>query len=281
MQVPKLPVAEFVERAISWAHVNLEMPFRAISAVILGLESSLRVVLLAIPPLALIGALALVVWGLGGARPAVFSALGLLLLWDLRLWQAAMETLSLVVVASALSLLIGIPAGILVAESRTARAVATPILDYMQATPSFVYLIPNVLFFGLGTVPGVLSTMMFALPPPVRITALGIQLVDREVVEAGEAFGCSRWQILRKIKLPLAVRSILLGVNQCVLMALSLVVIASLIGARGLGTEVIQAITRVEISSGVEAGVAVVVLAMILDRMTRGVVRERPGRGWL
>lgn len=281
MQVPKLPIAEFVERAISWAHVNLEIPFRAISAVILGLESSLRVVLLAIPPLALIGALALVVWCLGGARPAIFSALGLLLLWDLRLWQAAMETLSLVVVASALSLLIGIPAGILVAESRTVRAVATPILDYMQATPSFVYLIPNVLFFGLGTVPGVLATMMFALPPPVRITALGIRLVDREVVEAGEAFGCSRWQILRKIKLPLAVRSILLGVNQCVLMALSLVVIASLIGARGLGTEVIQAITRVEVSSGVEAGVAVVVLAMILDRMTRGVVRERPGRGWL
>ena len=281
MEIPKFPLAETLERAISWVHLNVDSPFRVIGAVILGLESSLRTLLLVVPPLVLIGAMAVLVYRLAGRRPALLSAVGLLVIWDLRLWQAAMETLSLVVVASALSLLIGIPAGVLVAESRTARAVAAPILDYMQSTPSFVYLIPNVLFFGLGTVPGVLSTVMFALPPPVRITALGIQLVDREVIEAGEAFGCSRWQLLRKIKLPLAVPSILLGINQCILMALSLVVIASLIGARGLGTKVIEAITRVEISAGVEAGVAVVILAMVLDRMSRGVVRERPGRGWL
>jgi glycine betaine/proline transport system permease protein len=281
VQIPKLPVAELLEQAISWVHINVESPFKALGAVILGLEASLRAVLLVVPPLVLVAAMALLVYRLAGTSAGLLSGLGLLLVWNLRLWQAAMETLSLVVVASALSLLIGIPVGILVAENRTVRAVVTPIMDYMQATPSFVYLIPNVLFFGLGTVPGVLATLMFALPPPVRITALGIEQVDREVIEAGEAFGCSPWQILGKIKLPLAVPSILLGINQCILMALSLVVIASLIGARGLGTKVVEAITRVDISAGVEAGVAVVILAMVLDRMTRGVVRERPGRGWL
>jgi glycine betaine/proline transport system permease protein len=279
--IPKLPLAEYIERAISWVHVNIESPFRALGAVILGLEGSLRGLLLATPPLVLAAAMALLVYRLAGGAAALRSGLGLLLVWNLHLWQAAVETLSLVVMASGLSVLIGIPLGILVAENRTVRVIVTPVLDYMQATPSFVYLIPNVLFFGLGTVPGVLATLMFALPPPVRITALGIAQVDRDVIEAGEAFGCSRWQILRKIKLPLAVPSILLGVNQCILMALSLVVIAALIGARGLGTKVIEAITQVDISAGVEAGVAVVILAMVLDRMTRGVVRERPGRGWL
>jgi glycine betaine/proline transport system permease protein len=279
--IPKLPLAEYIERAISWVHVNIESPFGALGAVILGLEGSLRIVLLATPPLVLVAVTALVVYRLAGGAAALLSGLGLLLVWNLHLWQAAIETLSLVVVASGLSVLIGIPLGILVAENRTVRVIVTPILDYMQATPSFVYLIPNVLFFGLGTVPGVLATLMFALPPPVRITALGIAQTDRDVIEAAEAFGCSRWQILRKIKLPLAVPSILLAVNQCILMALSLVVIAALIGARGLGTKVIEAITQVDISAGVEAGVAVVILAMVLDRMTRGVVRERPGRGWL
>ena len=281
MATRKLPLGEGVERTITWMHVNLEAPFQAISVVITSLDGLLRLAFLSIPAPVLIGALGVLVWRLAGIRTALSVALGLGLVWNLRLWQPTMETLSLVVVAAGLSLLVGVPAGILVAESRVVRAIATPILDYMQTTPSFVYLIPSVLFFGLGTVPGVLATMMFAVPPPVRITALGIRQVEREVIEAGEAFGCSRWQLLRKIKLPLAVPSILLSINQCIMMALSLVVIASLIGARGLGTAVIQSITRVEIGAGVEAGLAVVIVAMVLDRVTRGTLRDRTGRGWL
>jgi glycine betaine/proline transport system permease protein len=276
-----VPVGEALERVIAWMHLNLEAPFGAISAVITSLDAVLRLAVLSVPAPALIGALGLGVWRLAGWRTALPAALGLGLVWNLRLWQPAMETLSLVTVAAGLSLAIGIPAGILLAESRVARALATPILDAMQTTPSFVYLIPSVLFFGLGTVPGVLATMMFAVPPAVRITALGIRQVAPEVIEAGEAFGCGRWQLLRKIKLPLAVPSILLGVNQCIMMALSLVVIASLIGARGLGTAVIQAITRVEVGAGVEAGLAVVTVAMTLDRVTRGTLRQRTGREWL
>jgi ABC-type proline/glycine betaine transport system permease subunit len=279
--MPRLPVGAELERLIAWMHLNLEAPFRAVSAVITSLDVVLRLALTAIPAPALITALGLVVWRVAGWRPALAAGLGLGLVWNLRLWQPAMETLSLVTVAAGLSLALGVPAGILVAESRVARALATPILDAMQTTPSFVYLIPSVLFFGLGTVPGVLATMMFAVPPAVRLTALGVRQVGPEVVEAGEAFGCSRWQLLRKIKLPLAWPSILLGVNQCIMMALSLVVIAALIGARGLGTAVIQAITRVEVGAGVEAGLAVVTLAMILDRVTRGALGHRTGQQWL
>jgi ABC-type proline/glycine betaine transport system permease subunit len=279
--MPRLPVGAELERLIDWVHLNLEAPFRAVSAVITSLDAVLRLALTSVPAPALIAALGLGVWRVAGWRPALAAGLGLGLVWNLRLWQPAMETVSLVTVAAGLSLALGVPAGVLVAESRVARALATPILDVMQTTPSFVYLIPSVLFFGLGTVPGVLATMMFAVPPAVRLTALGVRQVGPEVVEAGEAFGCSRWQLLRKIKLPLARPAILLGVNQCIMMALSLVVIAALIGARGLGTAVIQAITRVEVGAGVEAGLAVVTLAMILDRVTRGALGHRTGRQWL
>jgi len=192
-----------------------------------------------------------------------------------------METLSLVIVAAGLSLCIGIPMGIIVAESQVAHAIITPILDYMQTTPSFVYLIPNVLFFGVGSVPGIMATLMFAIPPPVRLTALGLSQIDREVLEAGEAFGCNRWKLLFKIKWPLAIPSIMLGINQCIMMSLSMVVIASLIGARGLGTDIIRALTRVDISLGIEAGIAVVLLAVVLDRLSRCATHIKTTKEWL
>jgi glycine betaine/proline transport system permease protein len=273
--MPKLPLAQLVEATITWMHANLQELFRGITTVIVGFDAVLRAGLLAVPPLVLVAAVGVLVYRRSGVRVATALSLGLLLVWDLRLWQPAMETLSLVLVAAALALLIAIPLGILVAEHPRLQTAITPILDYMQTTPSFVYLIPSVLFFGLGTVPGVLATMMYAVPPPVRLTALGIVQVEREMIEAGEAFGCGRWQLLRKVKWPLALPSILLGVNQCIMMSLSSVVIASLIGARGLGTSVIRAITQLQISEGIEAGLAVVVLAMVLDRVTRGTVRGR------
>jgi ABC-type proline/glycine betaine transport system permease subunit len=281
MTIPKLPLGEALEYVIGWAHVNLGAMFGAISAVIVTTEAALRISLLSVPPLVIIPAFAVLVWRSLGLRVGILAVVGLLLVWDLRLWLPAMETVSLVGIATALSLLVGIPIGIAMAESRSVEAVATPVLDFMQTTPSFVYLIPNVMFFGLGTVPAVLATMMFAVPPPVRMTALGLQQVRREVVEAGEAFGSSRWQLLSKIKLPLASSFILLGINQCIMMSLSMAVVASLIGARGLGTGIVRAITQVEIGQGVEAGVAIVILAIVLDRVTGGALGERVRGVWL
>jgi glycine betaine/proline transport system permease protein len=185
------------------------------------------------------------------------------------MWSAAMVTLSLVLTSAVIALAIGIPIGTLIAESRRANAVVEPILDFMQTMPPFVLLVPAVFFFGVGTVPGVVATIFFAMPLPIRLTAHGLKMVEPEMVEAGEAFGASRLTVLFLIKLPLAFRSIMAGVNQCVMMSLSMVIIASMIGAGGLGDEIIRAISRLQIGRGVEAGLAVVVLAILIDRFTK------------
>jgi len=192
-----------------------------------------------------------------------------------------METLSLVLIAAGSAVSLGVPMGILVAESRVARVIVSPILDFMQTMPSFVYLIPTVLFFGVGSVSGIIATVIFAFPPPVRLTALGLTQIDREVIEAGEAFGCNRWKLLTKIKLPLSIPSIILGVNQCIMMSLSMVVIASLIGARGLGALVVKSLSQVDIILGIEAGVSVVLIAMVLDRLSRAAISGQGSREWL
>ena len=171
--------------------------------------------------------------------------------------------------------LAAIPLGILMAESRVAAGVLSPILDFLQTMPRFIYLIPAIIIFGIDTVGGVVATMTLAVPPPVRLTALGIREIDREVIEAGEAFGCSRWQLLCKIKLPLAVPSILLGVNQCIMMSLSMVVIAAMIGAGGLGAAILTGISRLDVGEGFEAGLGVVVVAILMDRLTKGFVARR------
>jgi glycine betaine/proline transport system permease protein len=201
----------------------------------------------------------------------------LTLLWNLRLWEPTLITVSLVSTATLLSLAIGIPAGIVMAEMRGAAVVLTPILDFLQTMPRFVYLIPGVIIFGIDTVPGIFATMTLAVPPPVRLTALGIEQIDRHLIEAGEAFGCSRWQLLRKVKLPLAFPSILLGINQCLMMSLSMVVIAAMIGAGGLGADILTAISRLDAGQGFEAGLGVVVVAILGDRLTKGVLARRRG----
>lgn len=282
MEISKFPLSNTVEQGVSWMHLHLDVVFNSVKSFIDVIESSLRAGLFFFPPMVLIGLLGIFAFYRIGRKNALLITIALMLIWDLGLWKAAMQTLSLVLVASGFSMVLGIPIGILVAESRKARTIITPVLDYMQATPSFVYLIPNVIFFGMGAVPGIIATVMFALPPPVRLTALGLSQIDKEVIEAGEAFGCNRWKLLSKIKLPLAVPSIMLGVNQCIMMSLSMVVIASLIGARGLGTEVIRALSQVNISHGIEAGLAVVLIAVVLDRLSLGAFRGRRQRGeWL
>jgi len=209
-----------------------------------------------------------------GGGLAVFVLLGLLLIWAMGYWEQAIETTTLVIVSTAIALIFGIPLGILTARNKTAEAIIKPILDFMQTMPAFVYLIPAIFFFSVGNTPGVIATVIFSLPPAVRLTSLGIRNVPPDVVEAGHAFGATDHQILFKIQLPLAKTTILAGVNQVILLALSMVVIASMVGAKGLGAIVYQGIQQNDIAKGFESGLGIVVLAIILDRITQSIAKK-------
>ncbi len=263
-----IPIADWVEDAVDWLQDNLNWLFTWINDSLTWLNERL-VDLLGWPtPIVFAIILAVIAWRIRGWMMALFTFLGLLLIDNLELWDHAMETLSLVLISALIAVLIGVPSGIMAARSRLFSAIIRPQLDFMQTMPAFVYLIPAVSFFRLGVVPGMVATVVFAMPPAVRLTELGIRQVDEEVVEAGQAFGASPRRILFKIQLPLARPTIMAGVNQVIMLALSMVVIAGMIGAPGLGTDVYSAVTRVRIGVGFEAGLAVVIIAVILDRLT-------------
>lgn len=207
--------------------------------------------------------------------PTIVIGALLFLVGVMGLWDKMMQTLALMLVATSISVLIGVPLGILSARSDRLRAVLTPLLDIMQTMPSFVYLIPVLMLFGLGKVPAILATVIYAVPPLIRLTDLGIRQVDREVMEAVTAFGASRWQKLLGVQLPLALPSIMAGVNQTTMMALSMVVIASMIGARGLGEEVLIGIQTLDVGRGLQAGLAIVILAVVFDRIIQAYGRPR------
>lgn len=201
----------------------------------------------------------------------------MLLIGALGLWDHAMQTLALMLAATTISVAVGLPAGILVSRSDRLRRLVLPLLDAMQTLPSFVYLIPALMLFGLGKVPAIFATVVYAVPPVVRLTDLGLRLVDREVMEAAVAFGASRRQQLFGVQLPLTLPNIMAGVNQTTMMALSMVVISSMIGARGLGEEVLLGVQRLDVGRGAEAGVAIVALAIALDRITQAYGGRAPG----
>ena len=203
------------------------------------------------------------------------TVVGLLVIASVDQWSNAMDTLALVLVSAAIAIAISVPLGILAARSKTASAIIRPVLDFMQTMPAFVYLIPALILFRVGVVPGMVATIVFAMAPGVRLTELGIRGVDKELVEAGRAFGSPPRRILRQIQLPLAMPSILAGVNQVIMLSLSMVVIAGMVGAGGLGRDIVQALSRVDVGLGFEAGVSVVILAIILDRLTASVGRAR------
>ena len=211
-----------------------------------------------------------------GWRFALFTTLSLLLIFATGFWDQMIVTLGLTLSSTIVSLVLGIPLGIWAAKSKWVAAIVRPILDLMQTMPAFVYLIPAAMLFGLGRVPGILSTVIFAMPPAVRLTSLGIRHVNREIVEAGQAFGCTPWQLLYKVQFPNALPSIMQGVNQTIMMALSMVIIASMVGAGGLGNDVLASIQRLDIGLGFESGLSVVLLAIILDRITESFGRA-PG----
>jgi glycine betaine/proline transport system permease protein len=279
MNLPKIPIGDAVEMLVSWIEGTFGWLLNGISGGLGFIITLLRDALLVLPAPVFIVLAAVLIWLVGrrNTKLAAGSALGLLLVWDLQLWDLAMETLALVIASTILALLIGIPTGILAARSDAVNRALKPVLDLMQTMPAFVYLIPAVIFFGLGNVPGMIATVVFAMPPVIRLTALGILQVPRDLIELAEAFGTTERQKLIKVQLPLAMPTIMAGVNQCIMMALSMVVIAAMIGARGLGYKVLEGIQRLDIGTGFEAGLAIVILAIILDRLTQSLAAEQRG----
>jgi glycine betaine/proline transport system substrate-binding protein len=266
--MPRIPLGGWVTDAVDFLTKHGKPVFDAISAVVGGVVHGLSHLLTAPPSLAFAALVAMLCWWLRGLFAGVLTLVGLMVIDALGQWNAAMETLALVLVASLAALLVGIPLGILSARVPSVGAVARPVLDFMQTMPAFVYLIPAISFFGLGEVPGVIATMIFSIPPGVRLTELGIKQVDTEMVEAAEAFGTPSSRILTRVQLPLALPTIMTGVNQVIMLSLSMVVIAGMVGAEGLGANVFGAITQYDLAAGAESGLAVVLLAIILDRMT-------------
>ena len=223
-----------------------------------------------IPFYVTIALLAILAWYKSGKGVCIFTILGLLLIWGMGFWNETMQTLALVLSSTIIALIMGLPLGIWSANSKRCDKILHPILDLMQTMPAFVYLIPAVLFFGLGTVPGAFATIIFAMPPVVRLTSLGIKQAPKNVIEASRSFGATPMQLLFKVQLPLALPTIMTGINQTILMSLSMVVIAAMIAAGGLGEIVLKGITQMKIGLGFEGGIAVVILAIILDRITQG-----------
>ncbi|MEG6522800.1 ABC transporter permease [Desulfotomaculum sp. 1211_IL3151] len=272
---PKIPVDKWIEKFVGYLDDHLGGFFDLISTVISGWVDFFAFIFTVIPAWALIIGLTLLAWKFSKKSIALFTLLGLFLVHNLGYWENTMITLALVLTAALISVIIGIPTGILCAGKDTVRDVVMPTLDFMQTMPAFVYLIPAIFFFGLGKVPGVIASVIFAMPPTIRLTNLGIRQVPKELVEAADAFGSTPMQKLLKVQLPLAKPTIMAGINQCIMLALSMVVIASMIGAKGLGADVYRAVTQIKIGAGFEAGLAIVILAIILDRMTQNIGRKQ------
>ncbi|MFE9353847.1 ABC transporter permease/substrate binding protein [Streptomyces olivaceoviridis] len=266
--MPRIHLGDWVDSGVNWLVDHLSWLFDAIRAVMEGMYDGIDAVLAAPEPLLMAGILAVLAWWLRGLLAGVLAFAGFALVDSLDLWDRAMSTLALVLVATVIALVISVPLGIWAARSRAVGAAVRPVLDLLQTMPSMVLLIPAMLFFGLGTAAGVVATLIFALAPGVRMTELGIRQVDAELVEAAEAFGTSPRDILWRVQLPLALPTIMAGVNQVIMLGLSMVVIAGMVGTGGLGGAVNEAIGQLDIGYGFEAGVAIVVLAIYLDRVT-------------
>ena len=276
----KIPLGRWMSGFVDLLNEHAAFVFNITSDVLGFLIDGLIDLMQGIPPLALIGLFVALAWFLHRELwLALFVALALLLVINLGYWEETIETLALVIFATFFCMLIGVPVGIAAAHRAWLYTSIRPVLDLMQTIPTFVYLIPALILFGLGVVPGLVSTIIFAIPAPVRLTYLGISSVPKELLEAGEAFGATRRQQLWKVELPHAMPTIMAGLTQCIMLSLSMVVIAALVGAGGLGKPVVRALNTVNIAQGFEAGLAIVLVAILLDRLCkqRGPARTRSG----
>ncbi|MBB5174242.1 ABC transporter permease [Texcoconibacillus texcoconensis] len=273
--LPRIPFGDYVEAFVDWLIDN--------AAGLIGVVRSLIEVMLdtwlwvfgLIPAVLFILLITAFAFWISKKKNSyglpIFVFIGLIFIASIDYWEYLIETLALVVTAGIISVVIGVPLGILMSKSNLMQSIITPILDFMQTMPAFVYLIPAVAFFSIGMVPGVVASVIFAMPPTVRFANLGIRQVPTEIIEASDSFGSTPWQKLFKVQLPMAKVTIMAGINQTIMLALSMVVIAAMIGADGLGREVYYAVGRNDISQGFEAGIAIVILAIILDRLTQSV----------
>jgi glycine betaine/proline transport system permease protein len=268
---PRLPLADWIDQIVDVLTENLGPLFDLITE---GIESFVDLFVLAltsIPALVLIAIFTGLAWWASRLSIAVFTAVGMLLIHNLGYWDGTIETLALVLTSVLISIIIGVPIGIWMSQSDRSRDIFTPILDFMQTMPAFVYLIPAILFFGIGVVPGIIASVIFAMPPTIRLTNLGIRQVPEDLIEAANAFGSTTKQKLFKVQLPLATPTIMAGINQSIMLALSMVVIASLVGAPGLGADVYRAVTQIKVGIGFESGLVIVILAIILDRISQNI----------
>jgi glycine betaine/proline transport system permease protein len=269
-----IPLDEWVQTAVDWLVLHYREYFQIIKVPVeLSLEG-LQWLFASLPPFVFILIFAAIAWRYAGKRVTIFTVLTFVLIGYLGLWDDTMTTLAMVICALVFCAVVGVPLGILAGRSDRFEMYLRPFLDVMQTTPPFVYLVPVVMLFSIGTVSGVLATIVFALPPIIRLTSLGIRQVHPELVEAAIAFGATPWQVLRKVQFPLAMPSIMAGLNQTIMMALSMVVIAALIGAGGLGNPVVQGLNTLEIGLASIGGLAIVLLAMVLDRITQGIGKK-------
>lgn len=279
-ELPRIPLGDVIADVIDWLTTHWSVFFDGVAAILVGFANAIYYMLSLPHPyvlIAIFAALALLITRRPGLP--IFTVIAFLLIDSMRLWDDMVATLALVIAAAAIAIVIGIPLGIWAARSTAVSVTIRPVLDFMQTLPVFVYLLPAVFFFGIGVPPGIVATIVFAVPPAVRLTELGIRQVDREVVEAARAFGARPMQVLREVQLPLAMPTIMAGVNQVIMLALSMVVVAGLVGAPGLAQDVVASTQSLRVGAGFEAGIAVVILAVYLDRLTGGLAEMGKRRG--
>jgi len=269
------PIADATNAFIEWLIVNHGDFFESIANALLGVLVFIEQLLRAAPPWVILIAVGLIAFA--ASRRILLSTAVTALMWILGclgLWEQAMQTVAIMLVSVGIAIVIGIPLGVVTAGSQIARTLINPVLDLMQTIPSFVYLIPAAMLFGLGKVPAILATVIYATPPLIRLTDLGIRQVEHEVIEASRAFGATRWQILEGVQIPLALPSIMQGINQTTMMALAMVVIASMIGARGIGETVLLGLQRNDAGKGLIGGIGIVILAIVFDRISQAFGRR-------
>ncbi|WP_051703889.1 proline/glycine betaine ABC transporter permease [Glycomyces sp. NRRL B-16210] len=274
--LPELAIGDWMESAIRWARATWAPFFTGIKDFLEFLYSNLADALLWLPSGLMVLVFAAVAFAAKGWKLGLGMGAGMFVVAWMPYWEETMETLAMVIVSALIATIIAVPLGILASENRTVSTLTRPALDFMQTLPAFVYLLPVVMLFRVGVVPGIIATIIFCMPPGVRFTELGLRQVDKEVVEAGQAFGASPASILARIKLPLALPTIMAGLNQVIMLALSMVVIAGLVGGGGLGEIITNSLSRVDLASGFNAGLAVVFLAVFLDRVTQGLSDRTP-----
>lgn len=273
--LPKIPLADWIDHFVDWLTSHFGGLFDGVAN---GVENTVQGIVTGldfIPSILLAVIISLIAWWLTNKKIALFSLIGFLFIDYLGYWEAMLDTLALVLTSVIISIIVGIPIGIWASQKNMVRKIVTPILDFMQTMPAFVYLLPAIFFFNIGVVPGVVASVIFAMPPTIRLTILGIQQVPEDIIEATESFGSTTSQRLVKVQIPLAAPTIMAGINQSIMLALSMVVIASMVGAPGLGEEVYRAVTQLKTGVGVEAGLAIVIVAIVLDRITQNAGKRK------